>query len=162
MHAARGRAARPRRRAGTPAAGSSHARDGSAAQGADRPLAIRDGTTLTGSRRGSRRLAPPAASPSTPRRPASTRCRPSSSASRWRVAPGKACYVPLGASRGRRRLRFRRRRAAKQVPLRDALDAAEAAAGGPVASSRSGRTSNTTALCWPARHRARRRSTTPC
>ena len=37
-----------------------------------------------------------ALSRSTPKPPASTRCRPACAASRWRVAPNEACYVPLG------------------------------------------------------------------
>ena len=48
------------------------------------------------------------------------------------VAPGKACYVPLGHRAGSGSLRFRRRATSSRCRSREALAAAEAAAGGPL------------------------------
>ena len=52
----------------------------------------------------------------------STRCAPSSSASRWPSRPGKACYVPLGHRRAAGELRLRRARWHRsRSPSREAL-----------------------------------------
>ena len=58
--------------------------------------------------------------PSTRRRPASTPCRPSSSASPWPWRPGRACYVPLGHRAGSGSFDFGDGNP-KQVPVREAL-----------------------------------------
>ena len=63
------------------------------------------------------------------------------------VAPGEACYVPLGHRAAAAAFDFGDGQP-KQVPVGRGAGRAEAAARGPRRSSRSGRTSSTTAWCW--------------
>ena len=76
------------------------------------------------------------------------------------IAPGRACYVPLGHRAGSG-LRLRRRQPAAGAAQRGAGPAASRCWRTPP-SSRSGRTSSTTASCCAGTASSSPRSTTPC
>ena len=71
----------------------------SAAKAQDRPLQVRDGDELRSSRRGSRRPAPPAAFAFDTETTSLDAMQAEFVGFSLALAPGKACYVPLGASR---------------------------------------------------------------
>ena len=77
------------------------------------------------------------------------------------VAPGKACYVPLGHRVGAGSFDFGDGDL-KQVPIREALAAAEAAAGGRLDPQDRAEPQVRLPRAAPARHRRWPRSTTPC
>ena len=107
------------------------------------------------SRPGSRRRTPPAASPSTPRPPASIRCRPSfvgfSLGRRARAGLLRAARPP----RRDGSLRFRRRAIAKQIPVGEALAVLKPLLEDPSVLKIGQNIKYDCLVLGPARHRAR-------
>ena len=126
----RSRAADPRRALVPRPPRAARRRDASAARPARSHAAYETVTTLDRLANGSTRRVPQAASPSIPRRQRSSRCRPSSSASRWRSRRARPATCRSRIARPGGDLDSAAAVAKGRCRCGEALDAAEAAARG--------------------------------